>query len=120
MNMSILNNYQVKFSKRNSHGKQVKSLSALNTWLSAVISDYYTVDRANHLLTDVNSVLNGTNINRGGATQSLYLVHISNNETKIYSDLDEWEANNNVAPDFVLPTAHFKVILEAWINYLQG
>jgi hypothetical protein len=118
--MSILNIYQVKFFIRNSHGKQVKSLSTLNTWLSAVISDYYTVDRANHLLADINGVLNGTNTIGGGATQSLYLVDISNIETKIYRDLDVWEANNNVSPDFVLPTTHFKVILEAWRNYIQS
>ena len=118
--MSILNNYQVKFIMRNSHGKQVKSLNTSNTWLSALITEYYTIDRINDILSEINGVLNGIYPLAGGVTQSLYLSRITIIETKIYQDLEAWEQNNNIQPDFVLPTSHFKVILEAWKEFLQS
>lgn len=115
--MSILNDYKVQFFNRPSYGKQI---STINTWLSAYISDYYYIDAINRLLDkNISRVLSGEIINGGGQTQSSYLANITISETKIYKDMEAWEEDNNIAPDFVLPTLHFKVILEAWRDYLQ-
>lgn len=115
--MSILNDYKVQLLNRPGSGKKI---STINTWLSAYLDDYYYYDAANKLLNGINRVLSGEIPKAGGQTQSLYLAEIKYSETKIYRDMEAWEEDNNITPDFVLPTAHFKVIVEAWKNYLQG
>jgi hypothetical protein len=85
---------------------------------SAYLDDYY-YDAANKLLNSINKVLSGEIPIAGGQTQSLYLVEIKISDTKIYRDMEAWEEDNNITPDFILPTAHFKVIVEAWRDYLQ-
>jgi hypothetical protein len=114
-NMSILNDYKVQLLNRAPFGKQIFTV---NTWLSAYLHDYY--DSANELLNDIDEVLHGEIPRAGGQSRSLYLADININETKIYKDMEAWEENNNIIPDFVLPTADFKVIVEAWRDYLQG
>ncbi|HEY6141873.1 MAG TPA: hypothetical protein VIV55_00410 [Flavobacterium sp.] len=88
--------------------------------MSAYISDHYYYDAANELLNDINEVLTGEILRAGGQTQSLYLGEIKISETKIYRDMEAWEEDNTITPDFTLPTADFKVIVEAWRDYLQG
>lgn len=114
----ILNQYQVKFLVRDSFTTSVKSLSTINTWLSAYLSDYYTIGLSDQLLSDVNAVLNGDYPLGGEATQSMYYADIRQSETKIYKDVDAWGENPNITPDCVLPTSDFKVIAEAWRDYL--
>ena len=114
--MSILNDYKVQLLNRPGLGKEIFTI---NTWLSAYLDDYYYYDAANKLLNSINKVLSGEIPIAGGQTQSLYLVEININETKIYRDMEAWEENNNITPDFILPTTHFKVIVEAWRDYLQ-
>lgn len=116
MNNSVLSDYKIQLLNRPRFGK---GISSINTWLSAYLDDYYYYDAANKLLDSINRVLNGEIPIAGGQTQSLYLADIRINETKIYRDMEAWEENNNITPDFVLPTAHFKVIVEAWRDYLQ-
>jgi len=72
----------------------------------------------NNLLSDIVVVLNGDYLLGGGQTQSMYLANINIVETKIYQDIEAWEEDNNITPDFVLPTSDFKIIVEAWRDYL--
>lgn len=114
--MSILNDYKVQLLNRAPFGKQIFTV---NIWLSAYLYDYYYYEAANELLNGINEVLNEDIPRAGGQSRSLYLADININETKIYKDMEVWEEDNNITPDFILPTAHFKVIVEAWRDYLQ-
>jgi len=114
--MSVLTDYSVQFSTRQKFGK---TLSTKNDALTAYISDYYTVDDVNRLLDGLTKVLNGQIPLAGGATQSLYLANITQSQTKIYMDYDTWENNNNITPDYTLPTSDFKAIVDAWKTYLE-
>lgn len=115
--MSILNNYKVQLTNRPGFGKQIFTI---NTWLSAYINDHYYIGEAERLLNgNINRVISGEIIKGGGQTQSLYFAEIGISETKIYQDLEAWEQNNNITPDFVLPTLDFKIIVEAWRDFLN-
>lgn len=114
--MNILQDYKVQFFNKVGYGK---SLYTINGMLTGYISDHYTASKSGSLLSDVNNVLNGVYPLGGGQTQSLYFATITALETKLYQDLEVWENNNNVTPNYVLPTIHFKTIIEAWKNYLQ-
>ncbi len=113
--MNTLEKYKVSFYIHSALGKRLKTI---NDWLSLYIWDHYDLTLANLLFNEVNSVVNGEKRNGGWDTQSLYLAKITKNTTKIYKDLYDWEENNNIAPDFELPTSDFKVIVEAWRDFL--
>ena len=49
--------------------------------------------------------------------QSMMLAVIKKTTTKIYDEMDNYE-NPNYMADFELPTSDFKVILEAWRDFL--
>ena len=115
--MSILTDYKIQFFNRQGFGKKI---STINGMLTGYLSDHYYLIIANLLLTETDSVLNGEKTIGGWDTQSMYLAKISASETKIYKDMEAWEENNNISPDFVLPTTHFKIIVQAWRDYLQG
>lgn len=86
--------------------------------MTAYISDFYTIDMVKNLLSYIIEVLNGDYLLGGGQIQSMYLANINIVKTKIYQDIEAWEEDNNITPDFVLPTSYFKVIVEAWKDYL--
>lgn len=117
--MGVLEDYQVKFMVKNIFG-DLKTVNTNNTWLSAYLFCYYDELRANGLLNDVNGVLNGDYPLGGGQTQGPYYSEITSSETKIYKDIDAWGENPNITPDCVLPTSDFKVIVEAWRDYLAN
>ncbi|MEC5157472.1 hypothetical protein [Chryseobacterium sp. MP_3.2] len=113
--MNALEKYQVSFYIHNPLGKSIKTI---NDWLSLYIGDHYYPTIANLLVNEVNSVFTGEKSYGGWDTQSLYLAKITKTTTKIYKDLYHWEENNNIAPDFELSTSDFKVIVEAWRDFL--
>ena len=114
---SILNDYNVKFFVPEEYGK--KYMTSINPWLSQFIGDHRTVDIVNAILVNINSVINGQLPEWVELSQSLEVASVKPNQTKIYKSADEWEQNNNIAPDFILPTSDFIVIVEAWRDYLQ-
>lgn len=111
----VLKNYKVEFIDEINLGK---SLLTNNQMLTSSIFDHYNLRKANQLLDDINSVLNGVSSEIAIPTQSLYLIDITYNTTKIYDDADSWEENNNITPTFILPTDDFKIIIIAWRDYL--
>jgi hypothetical protein len=113
--MSVLSDYNVKLYNNTQFEKQIFSI---NTWLSAYIYSHSTLNKANQLLNLINDTLIAPpNSVSEMPTQGMYIAIISPTETKIYHDIDNWM--DNLTADFTLPTAHFKVIVEAWRNYLQ-
>lgn len=94
-------------------------ITSVNMWLAQYVNDHYTLSEANSLVSNVDAVLNGQIPLGGGATQSLQYAKIELPDTKIYQDVDDYFDDDTITPDFVLPTTHFKVIVEAWRDYLQ-
>ncbi|WP_136468740.1 hypothetical protein [Flagellimonas onchidii] len=114
--MTILERYKVNISTPVGDRALI---TAENMWLAQYINDHYSLSEANRLLQSVNEVLTGVASLGGGATQSLQLANIELPDTKIYKDVDDYFDDETITPDFVLPTADFKVIVEAWRDYLQ-
>lgn len=117
--MSVLSNYKVRFSIKNIFNQNFKSMNTVNDMLTVYITDHNTIQKVNQLLDDINAVLNNNYPLGGGQTQIMYLSRISAAETKIYQDMEDWEQDNSIQPDFTLPTTDLKVIVEAWRDYLQ-
>lgn len=115
--MSILSDYKVQLVNRTNFGKQIFTV---NDYLTACLNDFYYLEKVNDLLNNTNEVINTNGLEIEFPTQSLYLIIITNSNVNIYQDMEAWDESNNITPDFVLPTAHFKVIVEAWRNYLKG
>lgn len=116
--MSILQDYQVKFSIKKIFNKDFKRIYTVNDVLSSYISDHNNIMQVNLLLNEINDVIDGIKTIGGWDTQSMYFSIILINETRIYQDIEAWEEDNNITPDFVLPTSDFKLIVEAWRDYL--
>lgn len=114
----ILNQYKVKFSKPANFF--TKDISTIDETMSAFIWDHYTLSDANNLLNFVNEIISSnSSVFVDTYTQGEALALINNTVTKIYIDMDAYLDDNNITPDFTLPTAHFKVIVEAWRDYLS-
>lgn len=116
--MSVIQDYQVNFSTDIFFSKEFKKISTISDPLSNFLSDHNTLLTANLLLDEVNAVIAGTKPVGGWDTQGLSLAIITATTTKIYNDLDAWENNNNMPPSFSLPTSDFKIIVEAWRDFL--
>lgn len=116
----MLNNYQVRFSIKKFFNQDFKSMDTINDMLTMYITDYNNLPKVDQLIYSINGVLNGDYPLGGGQTQSLYLANITTAVTKIYQDMGEWEENNNIEPDYILPTSDFKEIVEAWRDYLAN
>ncbi len=87
--------------------------------MSQFIGDHYTFSDATRLLSGISRIVEENDSNNYDFyTQSEQLAVINNHETKIYHDLQAYEENNQIIPDFTLPTPHFKTIVEAWKNFL--
>lgn len=115
--MSILNDYNVNFFIPLNYGE--RCISSVNDWMSQFIGDHYRVDTINSVISNVNNVLNGNVDNWIGENLGMQIAYVELNETKIFKDAEEWYNNQSITPDFFLPTLHFKIILEAWRDYLQ-
>lgn len=118
MKKEILKQYKVSFS--NPVSNSMKDISTINETLSAFIWDHYTLSDANDLLNFINDIISSNgSVFEEVYTQSEALALINSTTTKIYIDMDAYGENNNLTPDFTLPTTDFKVIVEAWRDYLQ-
>jgi len=116
---NILNKYSVKFSTSKDFALSNR-VETINPWLTQFIGDHYTLIEANRLLTGVRKILiSNDSGNYCFDTQSLQVASVTKSLTKIYEDVDKYEENPNMIADFSLPTQDFKVIVEAWKNYLE-
>lgn len=113
--MSVLTKYNIYFHQTEDGSKDV---SSINDWLSCCLYDHHEEIRAKQLFDLVNEVLSGMSIEIELPTQSLYLIIIQPTQTFIYKDIDEWEGNPSIEADFTLPTVDFKIIVEAWRDYV--
>lgn len=113
---SVLNQYKVKFFTTIGNGIHNR-ITSINDLLSQVIWDSYTIYDANVLLTGISSILNNNETIQFN-TNSLQVIVVDRNVTKLYEDFNTYNADNTITPYFTLPTSDFKVIVEEWRNYL--
>ncbi len=114
----ILKQYKVSFS--NPADFEMKLIDSVNVVMNQFIGDHYTLNSANSLLNVIdNTISSNSSVFDEVYTQSEQIALINSTVTKIYADMDAYLDDNSITPNFTLPTAHFKVIVEAWRDYLQ-
>ncbi len=117
LDMRILDEYKVKFGIQNVFGEQSKMIYTNNGLISTFLYQHSLIE-INQLLDVFTKLLTGEVTFLESPTQSLLLCIANPTETMFYDDGDAWYNNPNATPDYVLPTSDFKVIVEAWRDYL--
>lgn len=117
--MSILGNYGVKFVVQDIFGEKLKTVTADNGLLSSFLLEHHLIE-VKDLLDALIELLIGELTLLEKSTQSLTMCVASPTETKFFESSETWYNNSNATPDFVLPTSDFKVIVEAWRDYLAS
>jgi hypothetical protein len=112
--MTVLHQYKISFFKKEILNRIFYGMKSINPLLDQLITDDQTVDDVDESLEAINALLNGdiNEINYSG--QSLNTIVASPLITLIYDD-PEYDANSS---HFSLPTSEFKIITEAWRDYL--
>lgn len=113
--MDVIKKYNINFFEREDIGKD---LSTNNDILSCYVWEHRNIQETDQSLRFVDQVLKGISLEIEYPTKSLYVIIFTESVVKIYDDADEWERDNNREPTYTLPTLDFKIILEAWRNFL--
>ncbi len=114
----ILNQYDVQFSTPLNYALYNK-ITTVNSVMSQIIGDHYTIYDANALLTGVNQVMSDPNSNEiDFYTNSLQLAIVTKTLTNIYDDSDAYDDDDSIEPFYSLPTSDFLAIVQAWRDYL--
>lgn len=117
--MSVLNDYKIRFLVIDAYGP-FKSIISSNDALSGYISVFRSDNDTNALISAIVKALNTNNIPQIFITnRAMMMCTISHDVTKFYNDSDEFMDNESIPPDFEIPTAHLKIIVEAWIDFLK-
>lgn len=114
--MSVLNDYNVNFFVTD-YGR--KRLSTKNKILTQFIGDHNSPLTATNLLSKINQVLSNQISSSEPSSLSMFVATVTATSSKLYTSFEDLD-NNPSNPAFALPTNHFKIILEAWINYLEN
>jgi hypothetical protein len=114
--MDVLSNYKVRFFL-NGEDKMIKCIE--HSISGFIYSGCSRVSEANQVLNGINAVMNGSSPFFSTTTQGLVMIVVTESLTKFYIEY-EYDEDPNMEAIYQLPTAHFKVILEAWRNYLQS
>lgn len=115
---TILETYKVQFLKRVINKRTLKLIYSINDVLDQCISDYKTADEVNNfLISEINKVLNGVSSSETIISESMVSVVISSDISKFYQDPNYSPTSS---PDYSIPTQDLKVIVEAWLSYLQS
>jgi|26BtaG_2_1085354.scaffolds.fasta_scaffold10792_2 hypothetical protein len=121
--IEVLEQYNIRFTNHKIFGYEIKGFmsNSPKTVLESFTTDWcYTKDDIDKFISDVEAVLIGESSQAGGISQGLFAGIVTPTKTKFYEDYTIWANNNNATPDFELPTTDFKVILEAWRDYLAN
>ena len=118
--MSTLTDYKVTFGIKKINSSNIKFMHSISYSLDSIIADFVSVIGCDHLLKVINL---SSDISQHGetvyTTQSLQIVTISYTLTKIYHNMEAYDLNPNITPDYSLPTVDFKEIIKAWRNFIN-
>ncbi|MCD1115261.1 hypothetical protein [Chryseobacterium turcicum] len=119
--MNTLTDYKVTFGIKKIHGFNIKFMHSISYSLDSIIATFRSIIGCDHLLEVINL---SSNVSQQGetvyTTQSLQIITISYTLTKIYHDMEAYDLNPNITPDYSLPTADFKEIVKAWRNFVTN
>ncbi len=117
--MNTLSKYKIQFGIKIFLNTEFEFISSSNDSLSSFIGTFYSVSSSNQLLNATNDVIHKPlDGDMFFPSQALQLAIIDSQTTRIYEEQDKFYENENSLPDFQLPTSDFKVIVEAWRDYL--
>lgn len=118
--MNTLTDYKVTFGIKKIHNSNIKFMHSISYSLDSIIADFVSIIGCDHLLKVIN--LSSDIFQKGETvytTQSLQIITISYNLTKLYHDMKAYDVNPNITPDYTLPTSDFKEIVKAWRNFVN-
>lgn len=96
-----------------------KSISTCDVALTSYLVNHYNLSDAKRLLSGIYKVLNDEILFAGGTSRGMVEGVIDKDTAKFYKDAYDYWEDESITPDFVLPTAHLKVIVEAWVQFLE-
>jgi hypothetical protein len=117
---SILSQYQVHFSRPWGYPFYNK-IETINDIMSAIIEDHYTKSEANAFLNSIDSVINDANDDSEVMfiPNSLELAVVNKTRAYFYENFDVFDNDPSLIPVFTLPTEHFRIIAQAWRDYIH-
>lgn len=117
--MDALSYYHIVFCLKKINNSHIKFMSSSSYSLESIIANFVSITSCDNLLEAINR---RSNITQNGdliyPTQSLQIIKISDDNTKIYHDSEAFYDDPNIAADYILPTADFKEIIIAWRNFV--
>ncbi|MCD1115265.1 hypothetical protein [Chryseobacterium turcicum] len=118
--MSIITDYKISFGVRKIHEKNFKLMSSTSPSLDAIFFEFRTITSCDSLIRMINAVLDNPPQSEDVLfyTQGLQMLKIGYSETKLYHDVNKYDANPNIAPGDILPTADLREIVKVWRNFV--
>ncbi|MCD1115266.1 hypothetical protein [Chryseobacterium turcicum] len=118
--MSIITDYKISFGVRKIHNTNFKFISSTRPSLNAILFEFRSITSCDDLLSAIDLRLDNSPQSEDFfiPTQGLQMIRIGYSETKLYHDENKYDANPNIAPGDILPTAEFKEIVKAWRNFV--
>jgi len=120
--MIIITDYQISFGIRKVHNKDFKLISSISPTLDSMFFEFRNVIDCDDLLEVINLRIANPPQSQDFlyTTQGLQMMKIGYSVTKMYHDVEEYEANPNMSANYTLLTADFKEIVKAWRNFLNN
>lgn len=118
--MNVLTDYKISFGVHKIHNTDFKFISSINPYLDGMLSEFGNVIHCDVLLDVINQRMSKPLQSEDFlyTTQGLQMIKIGFSETKLYHDVEEYEANTGMTANYTLPTIDFKEIVEAWRNFV--
>lgn len=110
----MIGQYKIKFYRKNLHGRILFGMNSINSLLDQFVTQDQKLSNIDETLDAVNALLNGE-INEINYTRDSGDTVIANNQTTTLYDDPNLSINS---PKFSLPTSDFKLIIEAWKNFV--
>lgn len=120
--MSILTDYKISFGVNKIHNTDFKFISTISPSLDAMLFEFRSVSSCDGLLKGISLKLANSPQSEDFlfTTQGLQMIKIGYSVTKLYHDVEKYDANPNVNPNYTLPTTDFKAIVEVWRNFVSN
>jgi len=111
-NQQILNQYNVVITRKKIWDEHRATIDTENNYLSMFIEDWDADDITNDLLPEIDKVLNGEEVEYQTAHNSNVTIYVKQNYTS-------FSYTSTSTPDYTIPTRDFRIVLEAWKEFLE-
>lgn len=120
--MSILSDYKISFRVQKIHNTNFKFIDSVSPSLDAILFEFGNVIHCDALLEVINLRISNAPQSEDVlyTTQGLQMIKIGYSVTRLYHDVEVYDANPNTTSAYSLPTADFKEIVKAWRNFITN